>query len=90
MTEKILFNRWSRERINQGRKFATSRTRKWADSRVVMVLRLPLWFVRDFLWQVEGADSPEEFEKVWRSIFRGRFDKDKIVFTHFGDFRGGD
>ncbi|RLG45306.1 MAG: hypothetical protein DRN81_01945 [Thermoproteota archaeon] len=87
MTERIPFNAWSRERIKQGRKLCTSRTRKWDDHRVKRVTFVPLGFVKDYLWQPEGADSPEEFEKVWRSIFRGNFDPERPVFVHWGDFR---
>ena len=87
MNEKIPFNSWSRERIEQGRKLCTSRTRKWNDSRVRRIWYVPLGFVKEFLWQPEGADSPEEFEMVWKGIFRGRFEPDKMVFVHFGNFR---
>ena len=87
MTERIPFNKWSKERISQGRKFCTSRTRSWADGRVVLIEKKQLKFVRDYLWQPEGADSSEEFEKVWRSIFRGKFEPDSMVYVHWGDFR---
>ena len=87
MTEKIPFNKWSKERIKQGRKLCTSRTRTWDDPRVKMVWYAPLGFVRDYLWQPEGADNPEEFERIWRSIFRGKFEENRIVNIHWGDFR---
>jgi len=31
----------------------------------------------------------KEFEKVWRAIFRGRFNLDRIVYVHFGKFKEG-
>ena len=87
MTEKIPFNKWSKERIEQGRKICTSRTRKWKDDRVYLIIQLPLGIVKEWLYREEGANSPEEFEKVWRSIFRGNFNSERIVFVHFGDFK---
>lgn len=82
-TQKLSFNKWSQERIKKGKKICTSRTRIWNDPDVWLVIELPLKIVRDYLWKQEGADSPEEFEKVWRSIFRGKFESDRIVFVHF-------
>ncbi len=84
--ENIPFNSWSMERIKQGRKICTSRTRIWNDERVYLVLQLPLSVVRDYLWREEGADNPEEFERIWRKIFRGRFEPQKLVYVHFGFF----
>ena len=82
------FNSWSWSRIEQGRKFCSSRTKPYEDDRVRFVVQMKLKDVKDLLWQTEGANSPEEFEKVWRSIFRGKFEPDKNVYVHFGDFRG--
>ncbi len=56
------------------------------DPRVLCVFPVPLNIVRDFLWAPEGANSPVEFELVWRSIFWRKFESDRIVFVHFGDF----
>lgn len=84
---KLTFNDWSIQRIAEGRKFCTSRTKKYDDPRVVRTEKFPLWFVRDFLWQVEGANSPQEFEEVWESIHPKKgFNKYQEVFVHFGDF----
>ena len=81
------FNKWSLERIKQGRKFCTSRSKLYNDPRVESTVQLPLWFVAKYLWQVEGADSPAEFRKVWSGLHRGRFSPNKLVYVHFGDFR---
>jgi len=86
MEEYLPFNAWSNERIKQGRKKCTSRNRKWNDQRVTKIEERTLRDVRDNLWREEGADSPEEFEKVWRQIHRGKFDPEKTVFVHWGDF----
>lgn len=83
---RLPFNSWSRERIAKGKKICTSRNDKYDDPRVSFVLFLPLRIVRDFLWLEEGATGPAEFEKVWRSIHRGRFDPDRYIHVHFGDF----
>ncbi len=87
MGERLPFTGWSKSRIAQGRKWATSRTRVWDDDRVVAIVWLRLDFVRDHLYQIEGADSPEEFEQVWRSIHRGHYKGSNLVCVHFGDFR---
>ncbi len=86
MSERLPFNKWSKERIRQGRKFCTTRTKSYKDDRVKWIAVLPLGIVRDFLWQVEGADSPEEFVKVWKSIHRGKFEAKRFVYAHFGNF----
>lgn len=88
MSNQLPFNEWSKFRIYQGRKFCTSRTKAYRnDFRVKYIVEMRLEDVRDLLWQVEGADSPEEFEKIWKGMFRGKFDPERIVFVHFGDFR---
>lgn len=91
MSAKILswlpFNSWSQKRINLGLKFCTSRTKEYpADSRVLGIVQLPLGFVRDHLFRVEGAGSPKEFEEVWLTMHKS-FDANKLVYVHFGDFR---
>lgn len=89
MSAWLPFNDWSQERIKEGRKFCTSRTKPYlSDPRVQEIRKETLEFVRDFLWQVEGANSPEEFEKIWNEIHpKKQFDKWQIVYVHFGDFR---
>lgn len=83
----IPFNKWSKERIGQNRKFATTRDKAYLNEKcIISIARLPLWFVKEHLWQIEGADSPEEFEKVWRKIHRGQFEADKSYYVHFGNF----
>lgn len=89
MKGKLSFNKWSQERIDQGRKICTSRNSEHNDNCVYLILRLPLSVVRDYLWKEEGADSPEEFEQVWCDIY-GKFHGDRLVFCHFGDFKKED
>jgi hypothetical protein len=83
---KLRFNDWSKGKIQSGQKICTSRFKKYNDPRVKFIEEKTLGFVKNNLYREEGANSPEEFEKVWRSIFNN-FDDNKIVFVHFGDFR---
>lgn len=94
MEVEIPFNKWSKEKLRLKRKFCTSRSKIYGEEKdyffvdgvkyiIKRIIRLPLWFVRDFLWYLEGADSKEEFVEVWKSIYRGRFDENKEVYTHF-------
>lgn len=87
----IPFNKWSRERIAEGRKFCTSRSRRYKnDPRVKYILPEPLTveFIINYLWQPEGADSPEELAGVFRGIFRfAGLNLKRKLWVHFGDFR---
>lgn len=87
LDKRLPFNKWSRERIKQGKKLCTSRSERYADSRVEFVFAAPLWFVKKYLWRDEGANSPEEFEEVWKNIHRGIFDAGRIVYVHYGNFK---
>ena len=66
------FNKWSMERIKDNRKTLTSRrVRHEQDSHVAGIVGpLPWWFIRDHLYRQEGADSPEELQRVINGIFR--------------------
>jgi hypothetical protein len=88
MKEKIPFNDWSKERIKQKRKFCTSRHIKYTkDKRVHYITEKIDWYIiREFLWQTEGADSPEELQKVIESIYKRFVSDDEQFFVHFGDF----
>jgi len=87
MSERIPFNTWSRKRIMQGRKFCTSRSRRWNDPRVIGVIFLSWGVIKKTLWQAEGADSPEELQKVVNQIFRREVQDNEWFYVHFGDFR---
>lgn len=86
---QIPFNKWSRERINQNRKFATSRHQKYlGDKRVVFISPLLQWhLIKRLFWQIEGADSPEELQKVIESIYKRKVPDTEMFYVHFGDFR---
>lgn len=83
---KIPFNSWSQSRIEQGRKFCTSRKKKYNDPRVIGILFLPWGLVKEHLWSAEGADSPEELQQVIDDIFKRKVNDDEFFHVHFGDF----
>ena len=88
-SEEIPFNKWSQDRIDQGRKICTSRHRRYAeDKRVTWISpKLPWWFIRDFLYRAEGADSPEELHNVIEDIYHRTVPDAEEFHVHFGDFR---
>lgn len=51
--------------------------------RLIDIWETTLESVRDFYYHLEGCASPEEFERVWRSLHRGHFTTDKYYFIHF-------
>ena len=79
------FNTWSKERMKQGRKFLTSRKephRNDDDVLAVLPNPLPWWFIRRFLWKDEGADSPDELQRVINKIFRRKIKGEEMFFVH--------
>lgn len=93
---KIPFNSWSKERLLNGKKVCTSRTRIYGNEGDIIdagtpdkytlkkILKLPLWFVTDFLWLLEGADSSGEFVEVWKGIHPNKgYDGFQMVYVHF-------
>jgi len=87
--KRLVFNAWSRERIQQGRKFCTSRHKKYLhDDRVLHITdKIPWGFIRDYLYSCEGADSPEELQQVIESIMKRHVPDDELFYVHVGDFR---
>jgi len=52
------------------------------------ILELPLSEVRDVFWDLEGAESPEDFEGVWnRCPGYPTYEKAKDDFVYFHRFR---
>ena len=84
----IPFNEWSRERIKQGRKLCTSRHKSYAnDPRVIWISPKLKWkFIREFFWQPEGANSPQELQEVIEGIYRRKVADDELFYVHFGRF----
>jgi len=89
--ELLPFNDWSEERIAQGRKKCTSRTKKYVDDpRVDFITeKIPLKFIKKYFYGdgFEGADSPEELQRVINGIFRKEVSEDRGFYVHFGDFK---
>ncbi len=88
INRKIPFNKWSKERIKERRKFCTSRHTKYIDdSRVEFITPKLKWgFIKKYLWQTEGANSPKELQEVIQSIYHRVVPDYEKFFVHFGDF----
>ena len=97
MEIKIPFNDWSQDKLVRGLKCATSRTKKYGvvgdtftvnnhQYRLLLVVKLPLWFIANELFESEGAMSPEEFQNVWNDIhpIKG-WTPDLMVWYHYFD-----
>lgn len=93
---EIPFNEWSKERLNNLSKKATSRNKKYGevgdwfrvddiDYELDLVIKLPLWFVANELYISEGADAPEEFVYVWKDInpMKGYVPNQMVWYHHF-------
>lgn len=96
MTEiDIPFNGWSRRRLNAGRKFCTSRTKKYGEVGDTFKMGGQLYEIikiEPFRYDViiesfyikEGADSPGELRGVFKQIFRGKEpEADREFYVHF-------
>lgn len=90
MTKKrIPFNRWSEVRIEKGMKVCTSRHAKHLNDKRVWWIspKLPLWFIKKYLWKPEGADNPEELQNVFNEIYKRNVPKNEMFYVHFGNFK---
>lgn len=85
--DRIPFNTWSKKKIAEGKKFCTSRSRIYKDDRVVGVLYASWWLIRKYLYKAEGADSPEELQRVINKIHRKVVPDNQMFYVHFGDFK---
>jgi len=69
-------------------KTLTSRKQKHDnDPHIKRVLDTPLpwWFIRNHLYIQEGADSPEELQRVINGIFRRKIEDDELFYVHIID-----
>ena len=90
----IPFNDWSRDRLLLMVKRATSRTKRYGkvgDTFTVdgqryeleLIVKLPLWFISEELYDSEGCFHSLEFERVWKSIHPDKgFDPNQDVWYH--------
>lgn len=92
----IPFNFWSRMRLTNQFKRATSRYTKYGNVgdtfsvdgfkyELELILKLPLWFVVEELYLSEGAKSSDELEEVWKEIHpkKGFRPFDEVWYHHF-------
>jgi len=88
MTNRLPFNEWSKKAIKERGKVATSRTKKYeGDPRVEWISPpLPLSFIKQYFYKLEGARSPDELQRVINQIFRKKVSEDREFYVHFGDF----
>lgn len=89
MNKLLTFNRWSRDKIEKGIKRCTSRKKIYDDPRVEFILRdVPWWFIKKYLYGhgFEGADSPEELQRVINGCCRKKVKDNEIFQVHFGNF----
>lgn len=90
----IPFNDWSRRRHQTHEKRATTRTSRYGEPgdvfndgsmefQLTHVVRLPLGVVGEYFYELEGAESQEEFREVWEDIhYRRGYDEDWTVWLH--------
>lgn len=89
----VPFNDWSQERLLQGSKTATSRTKQYGNIgdtfqagdksfELTGVSRKNLWDIAQNYYLDEGAKSPEEFIEVWNALHPKGFDPGQVVYFH--------
>jgi len=96
---KVKYNNWSKAKIAEGKKRATSRKEKKLRTseqfsivsgesgdasrfQVIDVIQLPLKVVANEFYQIEGAESTEDFIERWKDIYGGEFNPGERVFLH--------
>lgn len=92
----IPFNEWSKERLANQTKKATSRYRKYGnvgdtfevddcEYQLELVIKLPLWFIAEELYLSEGAKTIKEFIDIWKDIHqrKGYRPFDEVWYHHF-------
>lgn len=91
---RIPFNTWSKLRLQDGKKSATSRSKRYGkpgdtfevDGDVFAILhveKVSLGFVAEFMFKAEGCQNPQEFREVWKAIHIKRgFDPHEVVWLH--------
>lgn len=92
----IPFNKWSKSRLNDRIKCATSRNKAYGypgdffivdeiKYRLTLVVKLPLWFIAHELFETEGCKKPDEFKEVWKEIHpkKGWIDEQDVWYHYF-------
>lgn len=78
------FNAWSKARIRNGTKRLTSRRENQeSDPDVLYVVGpMPWQFIKHYLYRDEGAESPEELQRVINQIFRRTVGDHELFYVH--------
>jgi len=50
--------------------------------RLIEIMAVDLETVKNLYFRLEGFDSPEAFEKIWRALHRGHFTTGKLYYMH--------
>ena len=95
---EIPFNKWSKERLKNKTKLATTRNKIYGDYKdtfivpidgtnykyeLLAVFPMMLSHVSIYLYHIEGADTPLEFVNVWCDIHkRAGWTPSKVVHVH--------
>jgi len=91
---EIPFNKWSRDRLEQGQKTATTRTSRYGDPgdtfvvdgrkyELTHVIKVELEVVARHFWGVEGCNYPNQFCEVWKEIHPHKgYEPDWEVWLH--------
>lgn len=100
MQINIPFNDWSISKLGLW-KVATSRSKAYGKKgdtfgvqkhgtmlwfELLDVVKLPLWYIIEYLYVAEGADDAEELKRVWKEIhpsFDYEKDREKEYWVHF-------
>ena len=96
MTEiNIPFNDWSKGRLQERKKWATSRNKRYGmkgdtftidDERyeLTLVKKIPLFVIARDYYDAEGCSTENEFIELWKSIHpKLGWTKFKEVWIHF-------
>jgi hypothetical protein len=95
MEIEMPYTGWSRKQLEKGKKKCTTRRYQIGEVgdtftvdevvfRIKQVEYLPLAQVRDQLFREEGTDSPEQFERIFRSQHQfWEWDEKERVYVHF-------
>lgn len=83
----IPFNEWSRERIIMGRKSCTSRHKMYTKDPLVKYITFKVsWgYIKSTYYKEEGADSPQELQRVIEDIYHRKVSDDELFYVHFFD-----
>ena len=95
MEIEMPFTGWSKKKLQEGKKICTSRLYQMGEVGdlfqvdgdaycVTRIEHVPLYQVRNTLFHDEGADSPEQFERIFRSQHHfWEWKEGEMVYVHY-------